>query len=230
MNRSIRVICDGGHVQVLTLCDVTQEYAENLAGLMDGTSPMYVYSPINTDSIIGKCGICRAKIKCDVGSFDDGLLVDIRATMKLIADDGRRELRENPPRGLRHPSLPPADRSKRELVSGAPIPEDESHRELKADGQQRDYIVLSPEERAKGFVRPVRRTYVHVGIDPIMHGSVIVKAGKGGCGTRTTMGQAIAETYARDPGFYGGTMCVGCGTHLPLNQFFWEGTTQQVGS
>ena len=34
------------------------------------------------------------------------------------------------------------------------------------DGQQETYLVLSEEERAKGFVRPVRRSYKHVGIRP----------------------------------------------------------------
>ena len=43
------------------------------------------------------------------------------------------------------------------------------------------------------------------------------------------MGLAIAETYARDPTFYGGTFCVGCGQHFPLldengvRQFVWVG-------
>jgi hypothetical protein len=46
------------------------------------------------------------------------------------------------------------------------------------------YLVLSDDERAKGFVRPVRRTYFHEK-----------------CGVPTTMSQAIAETYARDPKF-----------------------------
>jgi hypothetical protein len=30
------------------------------------------------------------------------------------------------------------------------------------------------------------------------------------------MGRAIAETYARDPKFYGGTFCCNCGAHYPL--------------
>lgn len=73
---------------------------------------------------------------------------------------------------------------------------------------QEKYLVLSDEERAKGFVRPVRRTYIHEK-----------------CGTATTMGQAIAETYARDPNFYGGTYCVGCRNHFPVGangEFVWE--------
>lgn len=34
------------------------------------------------------------------------------------------------------------------------------------DGQHVDHWMLSEEERAKGFVRPVRRTYRHVGVRP----------------------------------------------------------------
>lgn len=70
------------------------------------------------------------------------------------------------------------------------------------------YLVLSDEERARGFVRPVRRTYWHET-----------------CGTTTTMGVAIAETYARDPVFYGSTYCVACGQHRPVGpggEFYWH--------
>lgn len=80
-------------------------------------------------------------------------------------------------------------------------------------GQHDIYLVLSEEERAKGFIRPVRRTYVHTQ-----------------CGTATTMGIVLAETYARDPKFYGRTFCCGCGKHLPVDEFVWEGTDQKVGS
>lgn len=72
-------------------------------------------------------------------------------------------------------------------------------KEHDASGQQEAYLVLSEQELAKGFVRPVRYRYTHTA-----------------CGTETTMGAKIAETYARDPGFYGGTFCVGCGGHFPL--------------
>lgn len=116
-----------------------------------------------------------------------------------------------------------------ELSGGKPLTED--YRDINPEsGQQKGYAVLTPEERAKGFVRPVRRTYVHVGNNPTMSGIVLVRAGEGGCGTRTTMGQDIAETYARDPKFYTGTFCVSCRKHLPLSQFVWEGTEEIVGS
>ena len=85
------------------------------------------------------------------------------------------------------------------------------------------YLVLSDEERAKGFVRPLRSSYVHVG-----------RPGGKGCGTVTTMkGDGLIETYARDPGFYGGTYCVGCSMHLPVGEdgeFVWEGTEERVGT
>ena len=95
--------------------------------------------------------------------------------------------------------------SDRQLISGAPVPEDGSHKRLRPDGLQQDYIVLTPEERAKGYKKPVRRSYVH-----------------STCGTLTTMHSALAETYAREPYFYSGTYCTGCGAHFDLDQFSWE--------
>lgn len=96
-------------------------------------------------------------------------------------------------------------------ISGRPIMPD--HREINpVTGMQKDYIVLCPDERAKGFVRPYRDTYKHLT-----------------CGTTTTMGVALAETYARDPNFYSGTFCVNCKAHFSLTEFVWlDG--QQVGS
>lgn len=76
-----------------------------------------------------------------------------------------------------------------------------------ATGMHKDYWVLSEQERAKGFVRPVRRTYMHET-----------------CGNATTMAQAIAETYARNPHFYGATFCVHCKGHFPVGsdgEFIW---------
>ena len=146
---------------------------------------------------------------------------------------------------------------------------DPQHREINpATGMQKGYVVLCPEERAKGFVRPVRRSYKHVGVKP--RGTIEMleepyicdcktyvavdrfelqdgkKAGTyltkyeveqvkksgcfGGCGTVTTMGQALAETYARDPKFYSGTFCCGCGTHFPVAGFTWVPDGSVVGS
>lgn len=86
------------------------------------------------------------------------------------------------------------------------------------------YLVLSQAERAKGYVRPVRRTYIHVGV-----GGRELDPTNGACGAATMMSIAIAETYARDPHFYGATYCVGCGKHLAVAEFVWDDGTV-VGS
>lgn len=98
------------------------------------------------------------------------------------------------------------------LMDGSEVTPD--HRDIDpATGIQKDYVVLCPDERAKGFVRPVRRTYRHTK-----------------CGTVTLMAQALAETYARDPSFYGGTYCCGCGAHFPVGEFTWDPDGSLVGS
>lgn len=90
-------------------------------------------------------------------------------------------------------------------------------RQLDPTGQQKSYLVLSDEERARGFVRPVRSAYIHEV-----------------CGTVTTMGRAIAETYAADPIFYSGTFCAHCGGHFPVGfegEFVWDdGFGEKVGT
>lgn len=95
-------------------------------------------------------------------------------------------------------------------------PQDPRLHTIEPDGMQEAYLVLSEEERAKGFVRPVRRSYMHEK-----------------CGRVTTMGTALAETYARDPHFYGGTFCATCRNHFPVGwngEFVWEGTSEKVGT
>ncbi len=107
----------------------------------------------------------------------------------------------------------PVDRSARELINGLPENAMPDYREIDATGMQKSYVVLSAAERAKGFVRPVRRSYQHKT-----------------CGTVTTMGLALAETYARDPKFYSGTFCAACRAHFDLSQFVWQGTQEILGS
>lgn len=128
-------------------------------------------------------------------------------------------------------------------------------------------MVLCAAERAKGFVRPVRRSYRHVGLagpnpeklrdllpdeehhrefgyvkfeadgygpgkDRLWTQEGLDRVGKG-CRQVTTMVLALAETYARDPGFYGGTFCAACCAHFPVGEhgeFVWEGTNERVGT
>lgn len=109
----------------------------------------------------------------------------------------------------------PVDRDACTLTDGSPVTPD--HREIMPNGMQKAYVVLSAEERAKGFVRPVRRSYIHEK-----------------CGAQTIMGLALAETYARDPWFYAGTFCCCCGAHFPVGpdgEFIWDdGSGEKVGS
>src|SRR6185437_15684971 len=141
-------------------------------------------------------------------------------------------------------------------------PTDPRLRMVRPGGQNEVYLVLSDEERARGFVRPVRRSYQHVGQRPkyplrdltpeetkryaqfhYVKYEEYPKRGASGaigrfwtqeqldvCGATTTMGQELAETYARDPRFYGSTFCCRCGKHLPVNEFVWLGTDESVGS
>ncbi len=141
-------------------------------------------------------------------------------------------------------------------------PQDPALKVTAPSGMQEKYLVLSEAERAKGFVRPVRTSYKHVGERPKYptrelteeehnrydkFGYVLFEqypedahSGIGrywtnpqltsGCGTKTTMGQALSETYARDPKFYGATFCCGCGKHLPVAEFVWAEDGETVGS
>lgn len=85
--------------------------------------------------------------------------------------------------------------------------------------QHEVYLVLSEEERARGFIRPLYRAYRHR--DPE-------------CGGVTTMGAGLCETYARDPSFYGATYCAKCRMHRPVGkdgEFTWvtgDGTDTHI--
>ena len=84
------------------------------------------------------------------------------------------------------------------------------------DGQYVDHWVLSEEERQKGFIRPVREVYLHEK-----------------CNTTTKMPYACAETYARQPNFYGSTFCCHCCDYFPVGingEFVWQNTKEKVGT
>lgn len=140
-------------------------------------------------------------------------------------------------------------------TSGRPVDVVRSE-QTESVGQHKDYIVLCPDERAKGFVRPYREAYRHVGIRPTnplrdltdeekerygqfgyvkyeeypqgeKPGSVVGRFWTedqlhSGCGGVTTMGRSLAETYARNPDFYGSTFCVRCNKHYPVAEFIWD--------
>lgn len=136
--------------------------------------------------------------------------------------------------------------------------------------QNKIYLVLSQDEIAKGFKRPYRDAYKHIGIpgpkfplrdfteeemtrwassgyvkfEPYPEGykgsatghlwtqAALDSVGKG-CGDITTMGRALSETYARDPGFYGATYCCGCMKHFKVGadgEFIWTADGERVGT
>ena len=124
-------------------------------------------------------------------------------------------------------------------------------------GQHLAYWVLSEEERKKGFIRPLRWTYRHVGrsvcgriksplgdpthlticaSQPNHKGEcwgVIQEVSQfeavwaerfqiiGGCNYNTTMQQALAETFAANPKYYGATFCGNCLAYFPVSEFVW---------
>jgi hypothetical protein len=83
-------------------------------------------------------------------------------------------------------------------------------------GQHAAHWVLPKEEREKGFIRPLRTKYVHEK-----------------CGSETIMPHACAETYARQPGFYGKTFCCACRGYFPVGEhgeFSWLDDGTKVGT
>lgn len=112
--------------------------------------------------------------------------------------DDRSENRRHEYQGL---TSNPNDPRLTHGVDSEPVPQAEA------------YLVLSEDERAKGYVRPLRLQYVHQK-----------------CGVATTMALIIGQTYARDPKFYGATYCCGCQKHLPVDEFNWTDDGTVVGS
>lgn len=132
--------------------------------------------------------------------------------------------------------------------------------------QNEAYLVLSVDERVKGFVRPLRFAYKHVGLQapkyPLSDLADEQKTDLGrydyvkfekypesespvtgrywtqsqldsihkGCNAVTTVSLEIAETYARDPFFYGATYCAQCQMHRPVAEFVWIDDDTVVGS
>jgi hypothetical protein len=138
--------------------------------------------------------------------------------------------------------------------------------------QNKCYLVLSDEERAKGFVRPVRsqlrarrhrgaevsaarhhgrageelaRRRPFVKFEPypqpaqgLVHRALLdaercsTRVGKG-CGTLTTMGRALAETYARKPASTARPTAAAAHMHRPVGadgEFVWDGTDDAGGA
>lgn len=71
----------------------------------------------------------------------------------------------------------------------------------KPDGQYERH----PSDLSGEIVRPYREKYIH-----------------DTCGVLTRMPAVCAETYQRNPKYYGTTFCCGCGDYFPVAEFKWE--------
>lgn len=182
-----------------------------------------------------------------------GKVVEAFKELDKTITDERERLRKDPPARVGVTDDP----NDPDVVRGGP--------DEKPVAQHKKYLVLSKEERKKGWVRPLRRKYVHVGLKPVYplrdltpeeqerfntdnpepwvkfepYPKSTGKTGRfwtqkdldnKGCGALTTMGLALCETYARDPGFYGSTYCCGCSMHRPVAEFVWDEDGEVVGS
>ena len=161
-----------------------------------------------------------------IKSLPYGVVIETDRERTLIAGNIRAFVQWLRDRHAHDHRTPPNESSPAVPLKVAPVTgglttdrSDPGLRKIRPDGMQEKYMVLSEEERAKGFIRPVRRSYIHLA-----------------CGFPTKMGQALAETYARDNTYYSGTFCANCGKHFDLknpdgtHNFEWVDDRQPVGS
>ena len=156
---------------------------------------------------MGHGDVSTTELESAQANFDDAIAARTDAERALRSHHGRVAVAQRALDEAKRKvaAAIPVDRTARQLSGGGSITED--HRDLKDNGQQKGYVVLSAAERSKGFVRPFRDAYRHIK-----------------CGAITTMGRDIAETYARDPEFYSGTFCTTCRGHFPVGEngeFTW---------
>lgn len=151
-----------------------------------------------------------ARLRRQLADLDSRTVGDVRLGPRTETPEETQERTDRLVKALTPP--PPVDRSKLCTTSGEPVDVVRAN-QTEETGQHKGYVVLCEDERKKGFVRPYRDAYKHTR-----------------CGTVTTMGRALSETYARDPKFYSATFCVFCNSHLPVNEFVWTADGAQVGS
>lgn len=80
--------------------------------------------------------------------------------------------------------------------------------EKRPDGQWERY----PTNVEGEYLAPIRNKYIHKT-----------------CGTETRIGDEIAETYAKNPSYYGRTFCVACKEHYPISEFHWSRDGVELG-
>jgi hypothetical protein len=75
MNYVITARCTNGHEQNLFVDGMLGlKWVEEQADILDGTSSLYLKKPAeDPESIVGKCGICKAPFICNVTASQRGL-------------------------------------------------------------------------------------------------------------------------------------------------------------
>lgn len=76
MDYIITAKCRNGHTQELFVDGMLGiDWVKEQADLIDGTSSLYLVKPADDpESIIGKCGICKAQFFCNVTASHTGKL------------------------------------------------------------------------------------------------------------------------------------------------------------
>lgn len=102
------------------------------------------------------------------------------------------------------------------LLDGSPVHPSNAHVRKLKDGQQTSYVRMS-DARIAGTpaIRPYRRMIRHLT-----------------CMTVTEMHEKMAQTIAREPGFYKALFCAKCGKHFKIGadgEFIWKDSDARVG-
>jgi hypothetical protein len=75
MRFKIVATCENGHIGETFYDGLERQQVEVQAGLLDGTSPFYMFPPrlyAPESTLIGKCGICSAWFNCRVEEVGEG--------------------------------------------------------------------------------------------------------------------------------------------------------------
>lgn len=170
----------------------------------------------------------RKDVQDGLSKGDTSLLEDFgRSAIALPQVDGQKDALQSPETGVRVNAGPgagatqTASRGVKVPSDGKPYDESLSVEELaKAPqavdpitGQHGAHWVLSDEDLASGYIRPVRLSYLHRK-----------------CGKVTSMPIRIAQTYAKQPDFYSRTFCCECREYQPVSQFEWLDDKTTLGS
>lgn len=72
--------CTDGHAQEIVWYGSEEAWVRGWAGLVDGTSPLYVRPPSDShNSVIGRCGICCGRLRSEVENIEHEVVIEAQA-------------------------------------------------------------------------------------------------------------------------------------------------------